>query len=707
MSGKVSALDHLAKHHGIEPHFNDAWGKRYRVPVATKRALLAAMGVAVADDAQAAQSLDAARAADKTAGLAPAIVVEAGAPWSCALKTVRGRRAWSLVLEDGSRHQGASTPTRGLLQFDLALPPGYHRLAVEGPKGPRYESQVIAAPARAFGLGDLGLRRRLWGVTAPLYGLRTPEDWGLGNYADLGAFAEMAAGLGSALVGINPVHALMPRMPERASPYSPSSRLFLNPLHIAVEAVPEFQASAAARALVARPEFQADLAAVRRADLVDYTRVAGLQRQGLEVLFRHFRDHCGSETARGRAFAAFVAERGSAPERYATFEALFEHFHDRDPKCRSWQQWPARFHDPAGPAVQEFVSQHRDRVNFHCYLQWIAAEQLAAAQARAKVAGMALGLYLDLAVGVDPGGADAWIAPGSVAKGAVLGAPPDAFNPTGQNWGLAPFDPQALRRQAYAPFIALLRANMRAAGALRIDHIIGFQHSFWMPEEPDLSGAYVRYPLEELLAVIRLESHRQKCLVIGEDLGVVPRGFRDRLEAAGLLGYRVFYFERDKTRPRAAADYPRACVASVSTHDLPTLRGFFAGRDIDWREQLGIMDRAGSDKDRAARAEACRALVRLLAEEGLLPEVIDPRKPPAEIPWSIVVAVHRFLASTPAEIALMQIADATGDLEQENLPGTVEGHANWSRRSSLTIAELGEDHRLRALAEAIAAERPA
>ncbi len=727
MSDPARPLDRLAGFYGIEPTYTDISRVEHEVSDATKRALLASMGIDASDDHAIAQSLEAAAAAAWTSGLPPVLVVAAGNPITPELilpeKVRDAGIEWLLVEENGMRHRGsarvgelglvAQGGVGGLhrrkkhaLRIETSLPAGYHRLTVETSDGEAFTTIVIATPARSLGLSDLGIARPLWGVTAPLYGIRSERNWGVGEFPDLGELAEILSASGADAIGINPVHALLPTLPDRASPYSPSSRLFLNPLHIAIEAVPEFTTSEAARMLADDAEFARTLAGARQADLVDYTSVAALKRPALQALFDRFVASSGPDSVRHRTFRAFETEQGRALERYATFEALLEHFHALDPTCTSWRRWPVPFQDPASSDVMRFAAGRPDRIAFHKYVQWVAAEQLAGAQQRALASGMGLGLYLDLAVGVDPGGADAWMQRDSVVPGVHLGAPPDGFNPKGQDWGLAPFNPHALRQQGYAPFIALLRANMRSAGAMRIDHALGLGRSFWVPADGNLPGAYVRYPLDDLLALVALESHRRHCLVIGEDLGNVPRGFRDRLTTAGLLGYRLLYFEREGAKFHAAATYPKSSVASVSTHDLPTLRGFWAGRDIDWWERLGFnLDPGQAAQRRHMRARDRRELLRLLETEGLLPAGIDPADPPEKLPWSVVVAIHRFLARTPADIVLMQAADLLEALEQDNLPGTVDSHPNWRRRLSATTRDIAADPRLQALATAITAER--
>ncbi|MGH6912391.1 MAG: 4-alpha-glucanotransferase, partial [Geminicoccales bacterium] len=372
----------------------------------------------------------------------------------------------------------------------------------------------------------------------------------------------------------------------------------------------------------------------------------------------------------------------------------------------SWRLWPEPYRDPHSAEVARFAAAHRDRVAFFAWLQWLADEQLAQAQRRAAAV-MPIGLYLDLAIGVDPDGAEAWAQRDSIVDGASLGAPPDEFNEGGQNWGLAPLAPRALRDQAYAPLISTLRRAMRHAGALRIDHILGLQRSFWWPAN-GAPGAYVQQPLDDLLGIVALESHRHRCVVVGEDLGTVPEGLRRSLSEAGLLGCSVLYFEREPDGAfRPGARYRSSSVASNGTHDLPTLAGWWAGRDIDWRERLGLhKEPLQAELERLDRIEERRALLRLLAAEGLLPDGVAPDDPPATIPWRVVEALHRVLARSPAELMALQIADALGRIEQANLPGTIDRHPNWRRRLDRSVAGIGRARRLETLAAAIRNERP-
>ncbi len=356
---------------------------------------------------------------------------------------------------------------------------------------------------------------------------------------------------------------------------------------------------------------------------------------------------------------------------------------------------------PDGAGVAAFDAAHPDDVEFFLYLQWEADRQLAAVAEAGRQAGLAVGLYRDVALGASPDGAEAWGYQDSLVFGAEVGAPPDAFNPAGQGWGLPPFDPHALREAAYAPFIDLLRANMRHAGAVRIDHVMGLARQFWIPAGGSpADGAYMRFPLEDLLGILALESRRHRCVVIGEDLGTVPDGFRDRLAQAGVLSYRLLYFERGGDGAFMPPDhYPALSLAAVATHDLPPLPGYWSGHDIETRARLGLL--ASSGAERAAKRERVTdrdALANMLRAHGGLSDAGHPS------PDDIALAAYRFLARAPSHLLMVRPEDILGLMEQTNLPGTRDEHPNWKRRLPLTVEALAADPRLRRLAAMLAAE---
>jgi 4-alpha-glucanotransferase len=459
--------------------------------------------------------------------------------------------------------------------------------------------------------------------------------------------------------------------------------------------------------MLADAGFRAELEQLRTAELVDYPGVARLKLPILERIYAVFRErHLGRRAARGRAFDSFRRELGEDLERHCVFDALHEHML-KTAGAWSWQNWPGPFRRPDSPEVAAFAREHRERVEFFAWLQWLADAQLRDAQVRARRAGMPIGLYQDIAVAVNPAGSMAWAHPGVSVAGANVGAPPDWFNPNGQNWALAPLSPFGLHEQCYAAFIRALRQNMRHAGAVRVDHVMGLKRLYWIPIGASAAeGAYVRYPFDDLVRLIALESVRARCLVIGEDLGTVPEGFRPAMERAGLMSCRVVYFERDAQQTFIPPErYPAAALASVSTHDLPTLKGFWTHRDIAWRELLNMLP--NPDSVAAARKERSRdrvLLLQALHDAGLLPAGLDPEEPPDELPEEVILAVHRFLARSPCRLLMVQLEDALGEAEQPNLPGSSEGHPNWRRRPRLGVEAFADDPLVRAIAAAIGAE---
>lgn len=692
MNGVDAALRARARTHGIEPWYVDVHGVTQHASRATLEALLAALEATPGE------------ADTRAAGATPLIVVAAQAPRVSIPLTeeATGREwHWQLALEDGARRDGDARVRGSTLAFRGPLPAGYHRLGCSDPAtGARMDTDIAACPVRCHEPEALAGAARVWGIAVQVYALRSARNWGIGDFGDLGALVELAARAGAALVGVNPLHALFADLPERASPYSPSDRTALNTLYIDVEAVPEFGECAAARQQVAAPAFQRGLAAMRAATLVDYTAVASAKRGILEQMHRHFREHqLAPGTPRAAAFRDFVAAGGSELRDFARFEALREHFTQGEARS-DWRMWPRALQSPATAEVTQFAQAHPVRVEFHLYLQWCACAQLHAVRDRARALGMPIGLYLDLAVGADPAGAEAWRDGALQARGVTIGAPPDAFNLLGQDWGLSPLVPARLRDAGYRPFIAMLRAAMRYAGALRIDHVMGLMRTWWIAADAKPgAGAYVRYPFADLLGLVALESRRHACLVIGEDLGTVPPAVRAALAAAGVLSYRLLYFEREPDGAFAdAAAYPRDALVAVATHDLATLAGFWASRDLDERDALNLFpsavarDAQFADRDR----DRARLLARLRAS-GLWPPGKPPSGPAPESMAALALAVHRFLATTPAKVLMLQMEDVLGEVDQVNLPSTTDAvRPNWRRKLPVALEDWRGDARVRA-----------
>ena len=695
------ALAELAESCGIEPGFHDIWGVWREAGEETVRSLLAAMGIAL-DRPGAAQKALRKRVKARWSSMVDETLVTRrsaladGVPVRLPASAVK-ILGWRIVEEEGALHEGESSiaalriadeieidgTRRRAVRLPLPdLPTGYHKLEIVRAGRTLASAMLIVTPERCFQPNLAHEDARYWGVVLQLYGLRSERNWGIGDFGDLAEAADQWAARGAAFVGVNPLHALYLATPEHASPYSPSSRLFLNPLYLDIEAIEEFHVCEEARALVAAADFAGRAGELRLHDMVDYHGVAAAKTRVLKLLHAQFRRTGeGHRAGRGRGYENFRRERGEALRLFATYEALHEHFKRGDPGIGSWQQWPVGFHDPRSPEVEKFAVGHAERIDYFMYLQWQCASQLAAAHAAARHGG--IGLYLDLAVSVDRGGADAWAWQDLYALGASIGAPPDDFNPQGQDWGLPPFNPEAIRKAGYSAFIGTLRANMASAGALRIDHVLGLARLFWKAGAAE--GAYVRYPIADLLGIIALESQRHGCMVIGEDLGTVPVQLRHALREWGVLSYRLLMFERDSAgQYNPLGDVPALSMVAFSTHDLPTFAGF-------WRAQ-----------DRQARG----ALLEALRKSKVAPDGVDPdAELDPEALGRLCHAVHVYLARSAARMFAVQLDDLAGATAQANVPGTPDCAPNWRRKLPLSLEAMSRDPRLPAIFGELAAAR--
>jgi (1->4)-alpha-D-glucan 1-alpha-D-glucosylmutase len=732
----LALLDRLCASCGIESAYRDVWGAQRTVPTETRIALLAAMDVNVASDADIERALEQ-RELNAWRRPLPAVrVVRAGSAsgdLTVALPEARAgvRFEWTLVTEQGERRSGGFTPRdlavtaqrriggAGFAAFRFTLPelpvPGYHRIELRAPghaSAPRVSMMLIVAPQRCY-LPEAVGRGRVWGPVVNLYGLRSERNWGIGDFSDLRALVELAADTGAGVVGVNPLHALFPHDPEHASPYSPASRLLLNVLYLDPERIPEFSDCAAAREQVESRSFQEELRSLRASDLVHYRRVAQLKFRVLELLYAHFREHhFDLATDRGQALRAYQRAGGETLHSASLFYALQEALYARDATAWGWRAWPAEYRDPASASVAEFARDHAARIEYYDYLQWNAEQQLETAGRRALDLHLGVGIHLDLAVGADPGGAETWGQQALYADRVTVGCPPDEFGPAGQDWGIPPLLPERLTAAAYSPFVTLLRANMRHAGALRIDHVMGLMRQFWVPAgaRPD-RGGYVSYPVDDLFGVLALESERNGCMVIAEDLGTLPEGLAERLSAADILSYRLLYFQRESDGAfTAPARYPPQALAAVSTHDLPPLRAFWLGRDLDLRTRLELYpNEALRERQLVERAQDRARLLMALEREGMLPSAItaDPVTAP-DMTAELILAVYRFLARAPTWLLMVQPEDVFGLLEQINVPATTGAqYPNWRHRLPVALEHWRDDARFAALVEALYAERGA
>jgi 4-alpha-glucanotransferase len=692
-----SALATLAERVGIAREFVGHEG-RQRTGGATRRAILTALGFDVASERAAERSLDRFDRERSDEPLAPTRVVRATGRRAVPLEVRRPRAlsgplalAVEVESEDGL---GGRTGERWRFTLRMQqraargtvplprLEPGYYRLRATFAASARSasaEQLLVVAPARCIDPEEKAADRS-FGIAAHRYSVRSRTSWGVGDLGDLRRLARWARELGASFVGINPLHALRIADGE-VSPYSPDSRLFRSEVYLEVAAVPELADHRRADRLLAGARFRRALAAARAGSRIDYARVWELKEPILRDLHRVFaRLHRDRATPRGRAYRAFLAEQGRPLEEFATFRMLASR-HGGD-----WRRWPRALRAPGAAAVARARRAHPEEVDFHRFLQFELDRQLGEA---ARAADLPIGLYQDLAIGSSPAGSDAWSFHTSFVRDVHLGAPPDPFQAEGQDWAVPPLDPLALARDGYRYWILLLRAAFRHAGALRIDHVMGLARQFWVPAgRSPREGAYVRFPFDDLAGILALESRRAGATVIGEDLGTVPAGFRADLARWGILSSRVLLFERDRRgRFHPPRRYPRGALVTANTHDLPPLRSFWEGRDIELRREAGAIADAALARERRERERARRALHRLLVDEGGL-----AREAGAKGDGRVRGAAHAVLSRTPAALVGVSLDDLSGEREPVNLPGIpATQFPSWTRRMSVPLERLASD----------------
>jgi 4-alpha-glucanotransferase len=775
----------LAEHAGFLIDWEDALGTQHRVPDAMLVSLLARIGLPCSTAEELANSLALLERESPARRLPPLLSANVGSPVAMTCGVIQPGMPYKITLEQGGVIEGqvhaavpdtvGTTPRESVAAVAAAAPgstaqtvyldaitvAGYHTLEINAQR-----ATLAIAPSRCFGISDALARdgrgdvdaaaeaagatphgtphipfhdaHRPWGVSAQVYGLRRDGDAGLGDFTALSRLTRVCAAAGAAAIAVSPLHAMFSADPGKFSPYSPSSRLFLNVLHIDPAAV--FGTDAVDKAIQAL-DLADTLKALEDAPLIDWT---GAAQARLSILRHLFDEHRGQrDRAIGGPFATFAAFRlagGALLENHARFEALHAHLlagtstdtaADPSASLHDWRRWPEALRNPANAQVAAFAAQHRDEVDFHLFLQWLADQGLADAQRTARAAGMPIGLIADLAVGCDGAGSQTWGDPASMLQGLSVGAPPDIFNQAGQAWGLTTFSPRALVNGGFQSFIAMVRNAFAHAGGIRVDHILGLRRLWLVPEGHSArEGAYLRYPLEDMLRILALESWRYQAVVIGEDLGTVPPGLREQLAEGGLMGMRVLWFERAAANPTDAdataanteakadasasaadagaashTDKPDAgtpapardtfvpparwsedAIAMTTTHDLPTIAGWWQGGDIAWRARIGQSSGGdeGVQREQAERREDRVLLWQAMADAG----IVAPSHTHAVADTAPVDAILQFVARTRAPLALYPMEDLLGLEDQPNLPGSTDEHPNWRRRLPVTIDAL-------------------
>lgn len=713
MSERVHLLA-LAERCGLAASYAGYDGKLRDVPDTTRERLLSALGFDVSSEERAAQALHKLDQQQAQPGLAPVRVVRAGASdlRRVDVRLPPGahgpvRYRLQISLEDGHRYASEGEHYASSDHFTLALPAaaelqfGYHTLHCELDVGGRRSSStqdLIVAPPNCLQLFERIGQRRAVGVWGHLYSVHSARSWGVGDLTDLSSLIEWAAHLGLEFVGINPLHATDNASSE-VSPYYTLSRLYRNPIYLDPKAAVERAGSLDGRAWLATPALlkqRAELQALRR---VDYAQAFELKRPVLLAAFRSFAlRHIDHATALGQAYAQYRKAEGQRLERFAIFNTLREHFVSRG-GAPDWHAWPAEYRDAASPAVATFAQEQRDKVEFHAYLQFEFEHQLGQCARTARDIGMPIGLYGDLALGDAPFSSDVWSRPDLYANGANVGAPPDPYSDRGQDWGLAPFNPLGLRADRYQTWRALLQQSLRHCGLLRIDHVMGLARQFWVPAGASaVEGGYVRYPLADLLGILALESRRAGALVVGEDLGVVPDGFRELMADNAVSRSQVLYFQHGTDgNPLPGAQYARNALATVGTHDLPPIAGFWRGTDLQVRRRAGnIADDTALVAAQRARELDKQKLLALLRTERLLPPASDNAAEPTV--EALVEALDMLLAGSASQLIGLSLDDLTLEQDALNTPATfLPDQPNWSRRSSLSLDDLRNDDRIRAL----------
>jgi 4-alpha-glucanotransferase len=698
-----ASLVELARRYGVATEYEDWTGRHAGVADSTLIAVLDALGVPAATEDERTSALAEHDRDYWARSLPPAIVGRSGVASSFWVHVTHGDPAGLWIrLEDGSVRTGLRQLENNRVPYDLDgrpvgeatfelpadLPLGYHQLHLQVGSSDT-STLVIVSPA------SLGLPARLgpsraWGLAAQLYSVQSERSWGIGDLIDLADLAVWSASRhGAGFVLVNPLHAAAPTPPMEPSPYLPTSRRFVNPLYLRVEAIDEFAyVRQRGRIRKARVEVQG---LAKKSKRIDRDAAWRAKRVALENVYLVERS-----AGRELAYAAYRQREGRSLDDFATWCALAEEYGN------DWHQWPEELQHPASPAVADFAAERAKTVDFFRWLQWQLDDQLTAAQATAVQAGMELGIMHDLAVGVDPNGADAWALQDVLALGVTAGAPPDEFNQLGQDWSQPPWRPDQLVDHAYEPFRALVNAVLRHAGGVRIDHIIGLFRLWWIPKgAPPTDGTYVRYDHEAMIGIVALEAHRAGAVVVGEDLGTVEPSVRDYLHERGLFGTSILWFEADRDGdggPLPAEKWREFCLSAVTTHDLPPTAGYLAGEHVRLREKLGLLTRP-ADEELAADQAQQSAWLEELHRVWLLED--DPDVD------AIILALYRYLGRTPSKLLALSLADAVGDLRTQNQPGTTDEYPNWRvplrgpDGRKLQLEDVFTDSRAAALAEAM------
>lgn len=721
-------LETLIKSKGIGTEFVDAWGNPTEIAEENQQTILKAMGYIIDDAKRLSSQLQDESAQQWLSPLNPVSVFRQSNPVNIVVRvassSISKKHTLRIETESGQTHKLPFIPSdlasvandtvsdieyhQFLLPVSVELECGYHTISLLEGRKQKAKSQLIIAPQRCYIPDNLAQGKKVWGLSVQLYCLKSERNWGVGDFTDLSYLIQQSAKLGADFIGLNPIHALYPAMPESCSPYAPSSRRWLNPIYIDVESVSGFDSPVISQ-LVQDIQLNSQLAALRATDYVDYPAITALKMSVLRRLYDEFcnNDNAVADDAKER-FALFKAAGGKSLEVLATFEALQTHLKNEGKDHWGWPAFPPEYQDPMGKAVKVFVKENQELVGFHMYLQWIAAEQLKMASDAAKDSGMLIGLYRDLAVGVSEGSAEIWGNQDLYSIDVSVGAPPDVLGPLGQKWGLPPMDPDALYRQAYQPIIDLFSSNMQDSGALRIDHAMALLRLWWVHKNDTADkGVYVNYPVEDLLAILALESQRNKSLVIGEDLGTVPDEIRELLQANGIFSYRVFFFEQAEDGGfYSPSHYPEQSMATLTTHDMPTLIGFWHCHDFELGKDVGVYP----DEDvlhtlYQDRHDMKQQILDSLHGHQSIPEAVSRDVNYVGMSQELNFGMQLHMAKGSSALLSLQLEDWLQMDKPVNIPGTYNEYPNWRRKLSANLSEIFNDPDITSLAFSLSDKR--
>ena len=716
-----SLLEQLVEYRGIESHYNDAWGRPRNIATATKTKLLSAMGYQV----------------DEPNLLLNQVQENSNNAWLSVLNPVQVLRVEEnlqivvrlpieLVTDEYIAHINTELGEiiehrfvpidcqlvnvahiedmefqEYLIDIPITLPLGYHSLSLVIDDDELGSMRLIIAPSSCYKPKALLQGQKVWGISVQLYCLRSDNNWGVGDFSDLSFLVEKLAKQGAQFVGLNPIHALYPANPNACSPYGPSSRRWLNFIYIDVTALDGYQ-QASTQAVVNDIDFQQKLQKARSTDLVDYELVTELKLNALEKVFAHQNSqYLSKNTKLNKIFKAFVVEGGESLKTLAVYDALQESLVAQQKPSSGWPVFPKELSDFYNPAVKTFSKKNAKRVKFFLWLQWQAALQLEQANQVAEQNKMSIGLYRDLAVGVSEGSAEIWGNKELYCTKASIGAPPDILGPLGQNWGLPPMDPEKLYEQQYQPIIELFDANMRATGALRIDHVMALLRLWWVAKGDDAKeGGYVYYPVDDLLAILALESHRHQSLVIGEDLGTVPDEIRTKLAENGVYSYRVFFFEQaDDGGFFSPAHYPEQSMSTLTTHDMPTLTGYWHCDDLALGKKLGLYP---TDEILStlytSRHENKQSILDTLHGHHSVNDEVGRNGHNVAMSKALNFGMQLHMAAGSSALLSLQLEDWLEMDKPVNIPGTFNEYPNWRRKLSRNLQDIFNDSSLNNLA---------